>query len=127
MSKRNKTLKNSRHTHIPKGKKHPENKQMLDPDLPATEKQKELLRMTVDKKWLVPNPFIQHYSKWENLTAGEADKLLASISPERIGALEKELDEKNKHPGRDHSIARSIGRGIEDEIKQFGHVIDGGL
>ena len=127
MSNLNKTFKNSRHAHIPKEKKHPENKQTLDPNLPATEKQKELLRMAVDKKWLVPNPFIQNYTKWENLTAGEADKLLASISPERIGVLEKELIEKIKRPGRDHSIARSIGRGIEDEIKQLGHAIDGGL
>ena len=74
-----------------------------------------------------PNPFIQNYSKWENLTAAEADKLLASIPPERLGILERELKDKSRNLRNEHTIARSIGRGIEDELKQFGHTIDGGL
>ena len=125
MKKKRKSFRKEHRIHEQKEEKHQSGKPVLAPDSPATEKQKNLLRLAVDKKWLDPNPFIQNYSKWENLTAAEADKLLASIPPERLGYLEKELNERSRRPGKEHIIARSIGRGFEDELKQVGHTIDG--
>ena len=127
MKKKRKSFRKEHSIHEQKEEKQQSGKPVLAPDSPATEKQKNLLRLAVDKKWLDPNPFIQNYSKWENLTAAEADKLLASIPPERLGILERELKEKSRNLRNEHTIARSIGRGIEDELKQFGHTIDGGL
>jgi hypothetical protein len=121
------TFNSKRYTHGQSAENCLPGKSALVPESPATEKQKKLLRLAIDKKWLAPNPFIQNYSKWENLTAAEADKLLASIPPERLGILERELKEKSRNLRNEHTIARSIGRGIEDELKQFGHTIDGGL
>ena len=119
------TFNSKRYTHGQSAENCLPGKSALVPESPATEKQKKLLRLAIDKKWLAPNPFIQNYSKWENLTAAEADKLLASIQPERLGYLEKELNERSRRPGKEHIIARSIGRGFEDELKQVGHTIDG--
>ena len=93
---------------------------------PATTRQRELLRLAVQREWLYPNPFACDHAKWKNLTAGEADQLLASLPRERLGILERELNEEQRRRA-DHGIARAIGRGLEDVIRQIGHSIDGGI
>ena len=93
---------------------------------PATTRQRELLRLAVQREWLYPNPFACDHAKWKNLTAGEADQLLASLPRERLGILERELNEEQRRRA-EHGIARAIGRGLEDVIRQFGHSIDGGI
>ncbi len=97
-------------------------KAKISPDAPATEKQRQLLRRAIQKNWLDPNPFVEgNHRKWETLTANEADKLLASIPPERLGILEKELNEK------EHSPRKGIGRATEEIIGMIGRSIDGGI
>lgn len=98
----------------------------ISPDAPATTRQRELLRLAVQREWLYPNPFACDHAKWKNLTAGEADQLLASLPQERLGILERELNEEQRRRA-DHGIARAIGRGLEDVIRQIGHSIDGGI
>ena len=93
---------------------------------PATSRQRELLRLAVQRKWLYPNPFACDHAKWKNLTAGEADQLLASLPRERLGILERELNEEQRRRA-EHGIARAIGRGLEDVTRQIGHSIDGGI
>ena len=93
---------------------------------PATTRQRELLRLAVLREWLYPNPFACDHAKWKNLTAGEADQLLASLPRERLGILERELNEEQRRRA-EHGIARAIGRGLEDVIRQIGHSIDGGI
>ena len=103
-------------------------KAKISPDAPATEKQRQLLRRAIQKNWLDPNPFVEgNHRKWETLTAGEADKLLASIPPERLGILEKELNEKEHSPGKGMGITRSVGRATEEIIGMIGRSIDGGI
>ena len=97
----------------------------ISPDAPATTRQRELLRLAVQKEWLYPNPFACDHAKWKNLTAGEADQLLASLPRERLGILERELNEEQRRRA-EHGIARAIGRGLEDVTRQIGHSIDGG-
>lgn len=98
----------------------------ISPDAPATTRQRELLRLAVQKEWLYPNPFACDHAKWKNLTAGEADQLLASLPRERLGILERELNEDQRRRA-EHGIARAIGRGLEDVTRQIGHSIDGGI
>lgn len=93
---------------------------------PATTRQRELLRLAVQREWLHPNPFVCDHAKWKNLTAGEADQLLASLPRERLGILERELNEDQRRRA-EHGIARAIGRGLEDVTRQIGHSIDGGI
>lgn len=93
---------------------------------PATTRQRELLRLAVQREWLHPNPFACDHAKWRNLTAGEADQLFASLPRERLGILERELNEEVCRRA-DHGIARAIGRGLEDVTRQLGHSIDGGI
>ena len=93
---------------------------------PATTRQRELLRLAVQREWLHPNPFACDHAKWRNLTAGEADQLFASLPRERLGILERELNEELCRRA-DHGIARAIGRGLEDVTRQLGHSIDGGI
>ena len=93
---------------------------------PATTRQRELLRLAVQRDWLYPNPFACDHAKWKNLTAGEADQLLASLPRERLGILERELNEEQRRRA-EHGIARAIGRGLEDVTRQLGHSIDGGI
>ena len=93
---------------------------------PATTRQRELLRLAVQREWLYPNPFACDHAKWKNLTAGEADQLLASLPRERLGILERELNEEQRRRA-EHGIARAIGRGLEDATRQIGHSIDGGI
>ena len=93
---------------------------------PATTRQRELLRLAVQREWLQPNPFACDHAKWKNLTAGEADQLLASLPQERLGILERELNEEQRRRA-EHGIARAIGRGLEDVTRQIGHSIDGGI
>lgn len=93
---------------------------------PATTRQRELLRLAVQREWLHPNPFTCDHAKWRNLTAGEADQLFASLPRERLGILERELNEELCRRA-DHGIARAIGRGLEDVTRQLGHSIDGGI
>lgn len=93
---------------------------------PATTRQRELLRLAVQREWLYPNPFACDHAKWRNLTAGEADQLFASLPRERLGILERELNEELCRRA-DHGIARAIGRGLEDVTRQLGHSIDGGI
>ena len=93
---------------------------------PATTRQRELLRLAVQREWLYPNPFACDHAKWKNLTAGEADQLLASLPQERLGILERELNEEQRRR-TEHGIARAIGRGLEDVTRQIGHSIDGGI
>lgn len=93
---------------------------------PATPRQRELLRLAVQREWLYPNPFACDHAKWKNLTAGEADQLLASLPRERLGILERELNEQQRRRA-EHGIARAIGRGLEDVTRQIGHSIDGGI
>ena len=93
---------------------------------PATSRQRELLRLAVQREWLYPNPFACDHAKWKNLTAGEADQLLASLPRERLGILERELNEEQRRRA-EHGIARAIGRGLEDVTRQIGHSIDGGI
>ena len=98
----------------------------ISPDAPATTRQRELLRLAVQREWLYPNPFACDHAKWKNLTAGEADQLLASLPRERLGILERELNEQQRRRA-EHGIARAIGRGLEDVTRQIGHSIDGGI
>ena len=93
---------------------------------PATTRQRELLRLAVQREWFHPNPFACDHAKWRNLTAGEADQLFASLPRERLGILERELNEELCRRA-DHGIARAIGRGLEDVTRQIGHSIDGGI
>ena len=93
---------------------------------PAKTRQRELLRLAVQREWLYPNPFACDHAKWKNLTAGEADQLLASLPRERLGILERELNEEQRRRA-EHGIARAIGRGLEDVTRQIGHSIDGGI
>lgn len=93
---------------------------------PATTRQRELLRLAVQREWLYPNPFACDHAKWKNLTAGEADQLLATLPRERLGILERELNEEQRRRA-EHGIARAIGRGLEDVTRQIGHSIDGGI
>ena len=93
---------------------------------PATTRQRELLRLAVQREWLYPNPFACDHAKWKNLTAGEADQLLASLPRERLGVLERELNEEQRRRS-EHGIARAIGRALEDVTRQLGHSIDGGI
>ena len=93
---------------------------------PVTTRQRELLRLAVQREWLHPNPFACDHAKWKNLTAGEADQLLASLPRERLGILERKLNEEQRKR-TDHSVARTIGRGLEDVTRQLGHSIDGGI
>ena len=93
---------------------------------PATTRQRELLRLAVQREWLYPNPFACDHAKWKNLTADEADQLLASLPRERLGILERELNEEQRRRA-EHGIARAIGRGLEDVTRQIGHSIDGGI
>ena len=87
-----------------------------------------MLRRAIQKNWLNPNPFVEgNHRKWETLTANEADKLLASIPPERLGILEKELNEKEHSPGKGMGITRSVGRATEEIIGMIGRSIDGGI
>ena len=98
----------------------------ISPDAPATTRQRELLRLAVQREWLYPNPFACDHAKWKNLTASEADQLLASLPQERLGILERELNEEQRRRA-EHGIARAIGRGLEDVTRQLGHSIDGGI
>lgn len=93
---------------------------------PATTRQRELLRLAVQREWFHPNPFACDHAKWKNLTAGEADQLLATLPRERLGILERELNEEQRRRA-EHGIARAIGRGLEDVTRQLGHSIDGGI
>ena len=93
---------------------------------PATTRQRELLRLAVQREGLHPNPFACDHAKWKNLTAGQADQLLASLPRERLGILERELNEEQRRRA-EHGIARAIGRGLEDVTRQIGHSIDGGI
>ena len=85
---------------------------------PATSRQRELLRLAVQREWLHPNPFACDHAKWKNLTA--------SLPRERLGILERELNEEQRRRA-EHGIARAIGRGLEDATRQIGHSIDGGI
>ena len=107
-------------------KENPQVQIQIPSNAPATTRQRELLRLAVQREWLYPNPFACDHAKWKNLTAGEADQLLASLPRERLGILERELNEEQRRRA-DHGIARAIGRGLEDVIRQIGHSIDGGI
>ena len=99
----------------------------LNPDSPATARQKLLLKMAIRKDLLHPNPFESgNYQKWESLTAGEADQLLSSIPPERLGVLEKKVNEMTA-PRRSHPLAERVGRCAEEMIREIGRGIDGGF
>ena len=100
-------------------------KQPISPNEPATEKQRQLLKIAIAREALFPNPFAGQYEKWEKLTAGEADHLLSTIPPERLGVLEKELQQKNVK--RDHRTASAIGKEAESIVHEIGRTIDGGL
>ena len=107
-------------------KENPQVQIQIPSNAPATTRQRELLRLAVQREWLYPNPFACDHAKWKNLTAGEADQLLASLPRERLGILERELNEEQRRRA-EHGIARAIGRGLEDVIRQIGHSIDGGI
>ena len=107
-------------------KENPQVQIQIPSNAPATPRQRELLRLAVQREWLYPNPFACDHAKWKNLTAGEADQLLASLPRERLGILERELNEEQRRRA-EHGIARAIGRGLEDVIRQIGHSIDGGI
>ena len=99
--------------------------QQLSPDAPATERQRQMLKIAIAKEALFPNPFSGQYEKWENLTAGEADKLLSTIPPDRLGVLEKEFKERQKF--REHRTAHAIGKEAESIVHDIGRTIDGGF
>lgn len=107
-------------------KENPQVQIQIPSNAPATTRQRELLRLAVQREWLYPNPFACDHAKWKNLTAGEADQLLASLPRERLGILERELNEEQRRRA-EHGIARAIGRGLEDVTRQIGHSIDGGI
>ena len=107
-------------------KENPQAQAQIPSNAPVTTRQRELLRLAVQRDWLHPNPFACDHAKWRNLTAGEADQLFASLPRERLGILERELNEELCRRA-DHGIARAIGRGLEDVTRQLGHSIDGGI
>ena len=107
-------------------KENPQVQIQIPSNAPAATRQRELLRLAVQREWLYPNPFACDHAKWKNLTAGEADQLLASLPRERLGILERELNEQQRRRA-EHGIARAIGRGLEDVTRQIGHSIDGGI
>ena len=99
--------------------------QQLSPEAPATDLQRQMLKFAIAKEAIFPNPFSGQYEKWEKLTAGEADKLLSTIPPDRLGVLEKELRQINvKH---DHRIAHELGKEAEGIVHELGRTIDGGF
>ena len=103
-----------------------DNKPEMPPqDEPATEKQRKLLKLAVEKKELEPNPFAGQHEKWQNLTAGEADDLLKSIPKEKLGVLEEELRRKEQY--KSHRLAHAVGRSIGNAIHEIGRTIDGGF
>ena len=95
------------------------------PNKPATEKQRKLLKLAVEKKELEPNPFAENHEKWKNLTEGEADDLLKSIPKEKLGVLEEDLSKKERD--KSHRLASAIGRSIGNAIHEIGRTIDGGF
>ena len=95
------------------------------PDKPATEKQRKLLKLAVEKKELEPNPFAENHEKWQNLTEGEADDLLKSIPKEKLGVLEEDLSKKERD--KSHRLASAIGKSIGNAIHEIGRTIDGGF
>ena len=99
--------------------------QQLSPNAPATERQRQMLKIAIAKEALVPNPFSGQYEKWEKLTAGEADKLLSTIPHDRLGVLEKEFKERQKF--REHRTAHAIGKEAESIVHDIGRTIDGGF
>ena len=107
-------------------KENPQAQAQIPSNAPVTTRQRELLRLAVQREWLHPNPFACDHAKWRNLTAGEADQLSASLSRKMLGILERELNEELCRRA-DHGIARAIGRGLEDVTRQLGHSIDGGI
>lgn len=120
-------IKQKQESHEQKEEKENTQAQIQIPsNAPATTRQRELLRLAVQREWLYPNPFACDHAKWKNLTAGEADQLLASLPRERLGILERELNEEQRRRA-EHGIARAIGRGLEDVTRQIGHSIDGGI
>lgn len=120
-------IKQKQESHEQKEEKENTQAQIQIPsNAPATTRQRELLRLAVQREWLYPNPFACDHAKWKNLTAGEADQLLASLPQERLGILERELNEEQRRRA-EHGIARAIGRGLEDVTRQIGHSIDGGI
>lgn len=120
-------IKQKQESHEQKEEKENTQAQIQIPsNAPATTRQRELLRLAVQREWLYPNPFACDHAKWKNLTAGEADQLLASLPQERLGILERELNEEQRRR-TEHGIARAIGRGLEDVTRQIGHSIDGGI
>ena len=73
--------------------------QQLSPDAPATERQRQMLKIAIAKEALFPNPFSGQYEKWENLTAGEADKLLSTgVSMDKNSDEYKIVMEQLKNP-----------------------------
>ena len=99
--------------------------QQLSPEAPATDLQRQMLKFAIAKEAIFPNPFSGQYEKWEKLTAGEADKLLSTIPPERLGVLEKEFKERQKF--REHRTAHAIGNEAESIVHDIGRTIDGGF
>ncbi|MBN2643288.1 MAG: hypothetical protein JXR78_16675 [Victivallales bacterium] len=96
--------------------------------IPATEEQRDLLRLAIKKQWLHPNTFIGgNYEKWEKLSVDEAEQFLATLPPEKRERLEMELKTPKKHNHYGRDIARGAGRGVEDAFRQIGYSIDGGI
>jgi len=91
----------------------------------ATAKQRQMLKIAIARDLLSPNPFSGQHEKWEKLTEGEAEGLLASIPPERLNVLEKDVREKTLN--REHRLAHRIGREVENIVHEIGRTIDGGF
>ena len=91
----------------------------------ATEEQRGMLKLAIEKNWLEPNPFEGKYEKWRTLTESEADAMLAGIPSERLGMLEREMrTARAVRSGR--QLAQRFGRGMEDFVREIGRTIDGG-
>ena len=91
----------------------------------ATEEQRGMLKLAIEKNWLDPNPFEGQYAKWRTLTETEADSILSGISSERLGMLEREM--RTARADRSgQQFAQRMGRGMEDFVREIGKTIDGG-
>lgn len=99
----------------------------VNPEPRAMERQRMLLKLAIRRDWLHPNPFDGHYEAWKNLSVCEADRLLDSMSPARLEALEREYAGNDAKRQSAHPAAEQIGLAAENLITEIGRNIDGGL
>jgi len=108
---------------------------VVDPEGPATDRQRIMLHEAQRRGLLKPNPFEGNHSLWKNLTAGQADKILGSLTTHDLGALEEFADHLPKNgerqPGKERpkmtDLLASMGRPTAEVMDSVGRSIDAGF